>query len=203
MGVHIVLFLKTNLQIDFSLLIDKMKESYKEIGNGIIIPSDSNQKPNFIFKENKDILIDGNNHHISINIFNEYTSIQEDIIEMLYDAFDYCDLEFIRVGYIKEYEKDIKDISGIKNLIFKPHIVESADEFQIAYHSNIKFKKKNINCWKRFTKFYNTPLIIGYDINTKEENIKEVNYKLLKEFLQFASTYIDEDINLLLKEKEQ
>lgn len=196
MQTHIVLFLKENLNIDFSILVEKMKECYKEIGNGIIIEKSSNNpnQPNFIFNNNKDLIIDGNNHHISINIFNEFESIKNDIIKMLWDAFDYLDLEFIRVGYIREIYNNSDNIEKIKSKLLKKEIAEASDEFQVAFHQTIKFERKNINCWKRYIKFCSSPLIINYDLNTKEENIKDINYKLLKSFIEFSDKYIEEDL---------
>lgn len=196
MSNHIILFIKPNVNIDFSQLINKMQECYKEIGNGILIEKSNNNpnQPNFIFNNNKDIQIDGNNHHISINLFNDYVYIKNDIIEMLWDAFDYEDLEFTRVGYITEVHYTGNNLDKIKTSLLNETIANSSDEFQVAYHQTIKFQRKNINCWKRYIKFLTSPLIINYDINTKEENIKEINYKLLKEFIEFADKFINEDI---------
>lgn len=205
MATHIVLFLKNKLDIDFKTLTAKMQENYKDIGEGIIITKEGNNPnhPNFIFNSNKEILIDGNNHHISINIFNEYENIKEDIIQMLWDAFDYCELEFLRVGYIKEIHETNINIDSIKTNLLNPNIASNSDEFQVAYHNIIKFQRKNINCWKKFIKFYDRPLIINYDINTKEENIKDINYKILKEFIKFADDFINKDLNTILKGEDK
>ena len=72
MSAHIILFLKENLNINFVTLVDKLNNSYKELGNGILIEKKYNNpnQPNFIFNNNKEVQIDGNNHHISINLFN-------------------------------------------------------------------------------------------------------------------------------------
>lgn len=206
MGTHIVLFLKQkteNEKIDFKILTDKLSENYKEIGNAILLENSTKpNEPKFIFKENKELLIDGNNHHISINLFNDYSKMKEEVIEMLWDAFDYCDIEFARVGYITEVHKNVKDLEYTKKQIFNSKINKDIDEFQIGFHNIIKFQRKNINCWHRFVKFYDTPLIISYDINTREQNFGDINYKILKEFMNFADEYINNDINNYIKEEK-
>jgi len=202
MSIHLVLFLKPNLSINFEELVSELEENFKELKNGIILNKE-NKNPNyptFVFNQNKELLIDGNNHHISINILNEYTNIKDDIIESLWDAFDYCDILFERVGYIKEFYKNIDNSEYIKNIILNQNIAEDIDEFQISFHKNIKFNRKNINCWKRFIKMSDTPLMISYDINTKTENIKEINYKTLKELIKFSDSYIEDDIKKFIKE---
>lgn len=203
MGSHIVLFLKPNQNIDFKTLTEKLYEAYKDLGEALILEKSSKpNEPKFVFNQNKELLIDGNNHHISINLFNDYTKIKDEIIEMLWDAFDYCDLEFARVGYISELHKKVTNLEYTKKQIFNTKINKDIDEFQIGFHNIIKFQRKNINCWHRFVKFYDTPLIISYDINTREQNIGDINYKLLKEFITFADEYIETDIINYIKEEK-
>jgi len=203
MGSHIVLFLKPNQNIDFKMLTEKLYEAYKDLGEALIIETSTKpNEPNFIFNKNKELLIDGNNHHISINLFNDYTKIKDEIIEMLWDAFDYCDVYFARVGYISELHKENTNLEYIKKQIFNTKINKEIDEFQIGFHNVIKFQRKNINCWHRFVKFYDTPLIISYDINTREQNIGDINYKLLKEFITFVDEYIKNDIINYIKEEK-
>lgn len=202
MSTHIVLFLKPNLNINTEELVKKLEESFKDLGEGLILNKE-NKNPNyptFIFNKNKDLLIDGNNHHISINILNEYTKIKDEIIESLWDAFDYNELTFTRVGYINEYHKNIENLNDLKEKLLNKNLINDIDEFQISFHNNIKFKRKNINCWKRFIKMSTTPLIISYDINTKDDTFDEINYKTLKEIIKFSDKYIDEDLIKFIKE---
>lgn len=201
MSYHIVLFLKQNTNINFEELVKKIEESYKEVGKGIIVNKNTNNQnyPNFIFEQNKELIIDGNNHHITINILGEYTKIKTDIIEMLWDAFDYNELEFKRIGHITELTMDLNDIKSLKSKLFNKKILEDIDEFQFSFHNLIKFQRKNINCWKRYIKFISSPLFISYDINTKE-NI-EINYKTVKQFIEFSEKFTNEDINKFIKER--
>ena len=202
MSTHIVLFLKPNLNINTEELVKKLEESFKDLGEGLILNKE-NKNPNyptFIFNKNKELLIDGNNHHISINILNEYTKIKDAIIESLWDAFDYNELTFTRVGYINEYHKNIENLNDLKEKLLNKNLINDIDEFQISFHNNIKIKRKNINCWKRFIKMSTTPLIISYDINTKDDTFDEINYKTLKEIIKFSDKYIDEDLIKFIKE---
>lgn len=200
MSNHIVLFLKPNTSINFEEFIINLENNYKKIGKGIIINKNINDEKymNYIFKENKDLIIEGNNHHISINILGDYINIKNDIIEMLWDAFDYNDLEFGRVGFIIEQEKKIDDINSLKTKLFNKNLISEINEFQVSFHNDIKFQKKEVNCWKRFVKFKTSPLFITYDINTMENT--EINYKFLKEFIDFSENYINEDIKEFVKE---
>lgn len=202
MGIHIILFLKPNTIIDYSKLINDMYDNYKEIGKGIIIDTkrtDINQ-PKFIFNSNKDLLIDGNNHYIALNIFDSYETIKQDIIEMLWDAFDMNDLEFNRLGYIKEIIKKPNEfnLENFKENMFKNKEVLVSDEFQLAYHKLIKYKHETLNCWKRYLKFNNKDLIINYDINTISNADYVVTYKYVKEFMQFSEEFIINDMEGLI-----
>lgn len=204
MSTHLVLFLKQNQTINFEELVKQIEENLKDLKTGTIL-SEENKNPNypiFIFNKNKDLLLDGNNHHISINILNDYIKIKDEIIESLWDAFDFCDISFERAGYITEIHKNIEETEDLKNSLLNIKINKDIDEFQISFHNNIKFNRKKINCWKRFIKMYNSPLIVTYDINTKTENIKEINYKTLKELIRFADTYIKKDIKEFIKEEK-
>lgn len=203
MSTHIVLFLKPNLNINTEELVKKLEESFKDLGEGLILNKE-NKNPNyptFIFNKNKELLIDGNNHHISINILNEYTKIKDEIIESLWDAFDYNELTFTRIGYINEYHKNIENLNDLKEKLLNKNLINDIDEFQISFHNNIKFKRKNINCWKRFIKMSTTPLIISYDINTKDDTFDEINYKILKELTRFSDEFIDIDLKQYIKEE--
>ena len=201
MSTYIVLFFKNDLIIDYEKLVKKIEECYKDFKTGIIFNNINNPNyPNFIFKDNQDLSIEGNNHHIAINILNDYVKEKNYIIESLWDAFDYCDLSFERVGYINEFYKNIENLEHLKNKILNKNINKNIDEFQLSFHNDIIFKRKNINCWKRFVKMSNTPLMVTYDINTKIKNFKEINYKILKELIKFSDNYIENDIKEFIKE---
>lgn len=200
MGVHIIIFIKPDTNIDFSKLINDLYNNYKEIGKGILIEKTANNinQPNFIFNHNKDLQIDGNNHHITLNIFESYETIKQDIVEMLWDAFDLNDIEFTQVGYIKEIINNEKnfDIEGLKQKFFKDKELLDTNEFQLAYHTEINFKHDNLNCWKRFIKLQKD-FIINYDINTLGED-KNINYKYIKEFLMFCDEFTTKELNYLI-----
>lgn len=204
MSVHIVLFLKPNIMVNYEELVKKLEECFKDLKRGVILNNRNNNPnyPNFIFNQNKDLVIDGNDHHISINIVNEYIKIKEDIINNLWDVFDYCDITFERVGYICELEKNNINIEYLKNNILNRNFIESTDEFQISFHNNIKFQRKNVNCWRRFIKMTETPLFVSYDINTKKSNYKEINYKILKELMKFSDDFIGNDLKQFIKEEK-
>lgn len=196
MGTHIVLFIKPNTNINFNKLIEDIYNSYKELGKGILIEKENDHynAPNFIFNNSKGLLMDGNNHHITLNIFGEYECIKQDIIEMIYDAFDMNDIEFTRIGYIREIEINSINLESLKQEIFKSKEILNSNEFQLAYHVLINFNKEKLNCWKRYIDFKNKNFIVNYDINNINDNREGLNYKYIKEYIEFSDNYIDNDL---------
>lgn len=194
MGTHIVLFLKPTNNINFNKLATDMYNNYKELGHGICIEKEVNRvnEPNIIFNSNNELLVDINYHHIALNIYGEYTKIKEDIMEMLWDAFDLNDLEFAKIGYRRGLTLPIANALKFKNDYFKNPEALQTEEFEFSYHTNINFNQTELICWKNFTNFRNEHFIISYDISNKDD--ANVTYKYTKDFLNYSDNYIDNEI---------
>ncbi len=191
MGTHIVLFLKQPVNLNFNKLMNDLYNSYKQLGQGILVENTLNNPnlPIFVFDKNKEVLIEGNNHHITINILGQSEQIKDDIIEMIWDAFDLNDLEFIKLGYIKEVIVTNINIEEIKKRFFKEKAILDSKEFELAYHTTIKNNKESLNCWKRYMKYRNEKMLVIFDINNR--NDQNINYKYLKNYLEFSDNYIE------------
>ena len=73
MNTNIVLFLKPHLDIDFEVLIKKLEETYKELGSGFLLSKKklSPNQPNFIFNQNKELIIFGNDVIILLYLYSK------------------------------------------------------------------------------------------------------------------------------------
>lgn len=195
---EVVLFFDKNANFEAIDIAREFKNRYKELGNPVVLPSQSDiNKPVIMFKENPDFTM-----HISMtsigfvinhNYFNHIASICFDIM----DIFSEININLVRIGYISSVflPKEKQDIARKKYL--KLEEFDDVIDINLAWYRELDTDFGVLNSWERIlTDHLDFPdLLCQYDFNTPVNKAVNMDMKYFKKFFNYCNSYIEKRID--------
>ena len=181
-------------------LSNSLLQNITDLGEPILLPNNASvpKKVNFpliIFNKNKKIQITANYQNIIVTIEKDESIEIKDLVISINKALIDNNIKVIRIGYGYKTQLDKELIGLFKNNNFENDELKNSINFELSWLIEIDINELKVNCWQRyFTNQKLENLNVIFDINTKAEEINEIDNEFLESFINDSEKFIKEKI---------
>lgn len=197
---QVTLFFAKDTKYNTFELSNSLLQNITDIGEPILLPNNASlpKEANFpliIFNKNKKIQITTNYQCIITTIERDEDIEIKDLILNINNAVSKSGINVVRIGYGYKTQLNKELIDNFKSYNFQNDELKNSMNFELSWLMEIDINQLKVNCWQRyFTDPKLEYLNVIFDINTKAEEIHEIDNNFLEKFINESEEFINEKI---------